>query len=163
MRGDPVLSIADVVAVLRRVEDARSLTPRQVRYLDAQGVVTPSGRPTDGTNEARLYTLADVAALRLVLRVSRVFDGPAWAVRAALLYQPEIRQALAQPRPKGVVGVRFTSVRLYDSEARARADGALDRVLLSELTAGLRGAVRRLRRERPDVWDGRRLVPARQA
>ena len=65
------------------VQKVVGLTQRQLGYWDDSGLVSPHGRPAQGSGSRRLYTLLDVVRLKLILRL-----------RQAGLSLQKIRQAL---------------------------------------------------------------------
>lgn len=74
----PTLRVGDVLAVLSR--EFASLTPSKLRFLDAQGLVSPQRTPAG----YRLYSQADIERLRFVLTQQRDAYAPLQAIKAEL-------------------------------------------------------------------------------
>ena len=74
----PTLRVGDVLGVLSR--EFASLTPSKLRFLDAQGLVSPQRTPAG----YRLYSQADIERLRFVLTQQRDAYAPLQAIKAEL-------------------------------------------------------------------------------
>ncbi len=118
----PTLRVGDVLAALEH--EFPSLTLSKLRFLDAQGLVSP-GRTSAGY---RQYSVAHVERLRYVLRQQRDAFAPLGHIRDALR---DLDAGLAyQPLSLGVVG-RDEAVS-YSSIA---ASAAVDVEVVSRLVA----------------------------
>ena len=152
------VSVTEACDLLQRLE-ARTLarlgwtiTPRQLRYLDTCGVLQP-GR-VDG---ARLYTAADVALLRLFLRL--VAAGATESrVRSALVYLgAELRREVERPasdRALLLMGARGLIVPASECQ---RWRGQQPCISVAEVVKGTGEAVEAVRAADAYIWTGRRF------
>src|SRR4051812_13522598 len=91
--------LLDVVATLEPV-NGPALTLRKLKYLEAH--LAP--RAVGVTNQARLYRSADVALVRLFLRLTGRGQVTAWQARAVLaLRNTELRRGLDAAEPSVLV------------------------------------------------------------
>lgn len=155
MTGDTsqVLTASELLEEVARLEplNGPALTERRLRYLDQN----LSARSSGVTNQARLYTVQDVALVRLFLRLSR--NVPAWQARAVLaLRSRELRKALEGGVPLSLV-VDWPDVRLVPTPEAGRYDV---RVSLRSVLSGVETAIARRREATPNVWAGWMSMPA---
>lgn len=149
-----VLTLDETRAVLARLEPRVTLSARQLRYWDTQGVLRPA-RAAVGV--ARLYDVEDVALLRVALRL--LSAGVAMQqVGAALKYRgAEIRQGLQARRAQAVVFDRGIA------SVVPRTDAASDALAVVDLRAcrqGVEAACRAQRARAPLIWNGWARVAA---
>jgi DNA-binding transcriptional MerR regulator len=157
-----ILTIAEVVELVRRLDERRGLgvSARQLRYWDT-ALSFGAGRATDTPNAARTFTPADVAVVRLVRRLQRddVRDRAIWALLLHLGGQ--LRRAMRH----GSTAVLWMEAngRAHLLTARAAADKPVRECYpLAEVVTGIREAIRSLRTGDYEIWNGARLVPARE-
>ena len=146
-----VFTVAEVAMLLRDVDGRHAFTPRAIRYYARAGVLEPSGRVA-GDRGARLYTLEDVAMLRLLWMLQRKWHLSERVVWALFVYRhAEFRAQLAS---------RAGVIEILESAAVSR--GAEDartiqwpvRVPVSFVFERLQTKASALRRRRPKVWTG---------
>ncbi len=96
---EPLLRVSDVLALL--VTEFPAVTPSKLRFLDAQGLVTPHRTPSG----YRHYSPADIERLRFVLRQQRDHFRPLTVIAAHLdaLDRGEAREGvLPHPVEEGI-------------------------------------------------------------
>lgn len=158
---ETIFTVSEVARVLRQLEGRFAITPRGIRYYARTGMVVPSGRMTARKNAraTRLYTLVDVALLRLVcqLQRQRIHERALWGF---LVYRgEELRQLIAQ-------GVGTFTVDDRAALAVGTEEGPVLRRLRIDVGSLVRGLAERLasyRRAHPNVWTGLAWVPAATA
>lgn len=156
-----VFTVSEVARVLCALEGRFALTPRGIRYYARTGMVSPSGRMRAGrtARATGLYTLVDVALLRLVCQLHRrrVHERALWGL---LVYRgDELRSLLARGRGELVV-----------STPAALAIGSEDptvprpiRIDVAPLVHGLFERLSAYRLRRPKLWTGLAWIDAAQA
>lgn len=144
--AEKLLTLPELVEVVRERE-GHTLTPRQLRYLEDEGVLDPVGRSAGGW---RLYGPADVALVQLVVRLRRA-DVPLWQVKGLLAFKGvELRQALERDSRRVLVveGARAEIVTKREADTRD-----VDvRVSLGDVARESSTSVYSVRRERPAEW-----------
>jgi hypothetical protein len=152
-----MLTTAQVLAVLRRLEGRRALTYKQLRDLEDRGCSRPQVLP--GGRGPRLYDLGDVMMLRLVARMQAdpmLARWQAWAVVAHL--HDELRQVLLTGASR-VLMVQGAVGRIVTAREVEQMSG-----VPFELAPISRGVVVAMRsRSGDDVWTGWMWAPARKA
>jgi hypothetical protein len=157
----PILTVSEVARVLRTLEGRFALTPRGIRYHARTGMVEPSGRMTRGktSRATRLYTVVDVALLRLVCRLRRqhVHERAVWGL---LVYRgPELRELLA--RGSGELVVDLPAALAIGSE-----DGTSPKPIRIDVRTLMNGLADRLsgyRKRHPKIWTGLAWMDAARA
>jgi DNA-binding transcriptional MerR regulator len=166
---DLLVTPSEAVEVLRQLEpravearetDITKLTPARLRYLESYGVVpTVRGSGVKGIGGSRLYGVADIAMLRIWVRLSEMMPT---AARFTFAYLgDEIRQALASRRALVLV-VRGKRAELLTPRQAERVDAAVEIPLL-EAVDGVAKAIAALRADRPELWAGREWLTPREA
>lgn len=158
---ETVFTVSDVARVLRQLEGRYALTPRGIRYYARSGMVVPSGRMRAGkaARATRLYTIVDVALLRLVCRLhrQRVHERAIWGL---LVYrEAELRQMLE--RGTGFIVVDTPAALAITSEDSTTPKPV--RLDVESLTAGLAHRLDAYRVRHPKVWTGLAWIDAAQA
>jgi hypothetical protein len=150
-----VLTAPEVAAVVSRLED-QACSVRRVRYL-LSGL--PATDPTAARGEVRLYGPADVALMRLAVRLE-ARGVSAWVAQEVLAYRAdEIRAAWRAGAPaalqvRGVTGSIEMATRDTDTPP------GVVRVPLRPVFVGIASAIRRERRARPTIWRWRARATA---
>lgn len=80
----------------RQAADVVGITPRQLRYWDQKGLVKPSVRPAAGRGSQRLYSYADLLALK-VMQSLRADGISLQRVTRCVRYLRAHMPAIAQP------------------------------------------------------------------
>jgi DNA-binding transcriptional MerR regulator len=150
------VTLSELLALVHRLE-GRTQSPRQIRYLESAGVLSPRGRTQAGV---RLYDVADVALLRLVVQMRRQ-DIPLWVVKGILAHMgPSLRDVFVRRTDRAAIveGPRMLIVkRMSAPPSRWTFD-------LKAMGAGATVAVRALRARRPELtWAGWHTMPAYRA
>ena len=151
-----VLTAPEVLDVVRTLEPARgaTLTVGKLRYLDQH----LSARADDVTNQARLYTVQDVALVRLFLRLAA--KVPVWQARAVVaLRNAELRRGMERGDSIALV-VDWPDAFVVPLSEALRYDV---RVTLRSVLSGVEDAIRRRRMAEPTVWAGWVSMPANEA
>jgi MerR-like DNA binding protein len=158
---ETVLTVSEVSRVLRALEGRFALTPRGIRYYARSGMVAPSGRLRAGkrARATRLYTVEDVALLRLVCRLhrQRVHERAVWGL---VVYRGEELRRLIRAG-EGVLAVDTPAALAITAEDPTTPKPI--RVDIATLVAGLEQRLVAYRRRNPDVWTGLAWVPAHEA
>src|SRR5690349_2199928 len=94
-----VFTVIETAAILQRVEGRqRALSARGVRYFDRAGMLQPSAR-MPGERGARLYTITDIAMLRLALLLRHRWKLSERAIWGVLVYRgDEVRAQVESGR-----------------------------------------------------------------
>jgi hypothetical protein len=156
-----VFTVNEVARLLRSLEGRYGLTARGIRYYARAGMVVPTGRMRAGkrARATRLYTVNDVALLRLVcrLRRQRAHERAIWGL---LVYRgEELRTLLAQG--SGVVTVDTpAALAITTEDPRTRKP---IRIEASSLVGGLAERLARYRERNPTLWTGLAWVDAGKA
>jgi hypothetical protein len=158
---ETVLTVAEVTKVLRVLEGRFALTARGIRYYGRSAMVVPSGRlrASKRARATRLYTVADVALLRLVcrLRRQRVHERAVWGL---LVYRgEELRRLIAAG--VGVLTVDTPAALAITSEDPTKPKPI--RIDVETLVRGLEARLAAYRQRHPRVWTGLAWVPAHEA
>lgn len=161
MAMEAVLTVVEVARILRALEGRFALTPRGIRYYARTGMMVPSGRMAKGkrSRETRLYTVVDVALLRLVCRLhrQRVHERALWGL---LVYRgDELRALLAEG--SGELVVDTPAALAIGSEDRTTPKPI--RVDVASLVSGLTERLQAYRRRNPKVWTGLSWIDAAEA
>jgi DNA-binding transcriptional MerR regulator len=158
---ETVFTVSEVARVLRQLEGRFALTPRGVRYYARTGMVVPSGRMTARKNArtTRLYSVVDVALLRLICQLQRqhVHERAVWGL---LVYRgDELRQLIANGAGTCVVDDRAAlAVGTEDRQPPRRL-----RIDIAFLLRGLGDRLTSYRRVHPKVWTGLAWIEASAA
>jgi hypothetical protein len=158
---DSVFTVADVARVLRSVEGRYALSARGIRYYARTGMVAPTGRlkPGKAARATRLYTVVDVALLRLVCRLHRL-RAHERAIWGLLIYrEAELRRVLAAGT--GTIAVETPAALAITSEDVAVPKPI--RIEVASLMSGLPERLAAYRRRRPKLWTGLAWVDAAEA
>lgn len=158
---ETVFTVADVARVLRSVEGRYALTPRAIRYYARAGMVVPTGRlrPGKTSRATRLYTLVDVALLRLVCRLHRQHSHER-AIWGLLVYRESaLRQMLE--RGTGTIIVDTPAALAITSEDAAAPPPI--RIAVASLAGGLAARLEAYRQRHPKLWTGLAWIDAAQA
>jgi hypothetical protein len=153
---DPMLTTAQTLAALRRLEPKHALTYRQLRDLEFRGCVKP--RVMAGAKAPRVFDTGDLLLLRLIARLQAdemLSRWQAWSVVAHL--REELREVLLEGTAK-VLLIQGAVGRIVTARAAASLTGVP--VELSDMCRGVREAIRR---HRGDVWNGWMWVSAHEA
>jgi hypothetical protein len=154
-----VYTVSEVAHVLRALEGRFALTPRGIRYFARTGMVVATGgrlKRSKTARTTRLYTVVDVALLRLVCRLhrQRVHERALWGL---LVYRgAELRQLLE--RGEGTLTIETPAALAIGSE-----DPTTPKPIRIDARALLAGLTERLiayRHRNPDVWTGLAWIPA---
>lgn len=151
-----LLTAAQVLMALRRLEGRRALTYKQLRDLEARGCVRPQTLP--GGRAPRVYDAGDVMLLRLIARMQAdelLSRWQAWSVVAHL--RDELRETLVSGAARVLV-----------------VQGAIGRIVTAREAVGMpgvpfdlapvsRGISTIMRSQVGDVWTGWTWKPAREA
>lgn len=150
---------AEVAELLKAVEPRSALTPRQFGRLVSDGCFIPEMRQPLKQGDTRLYSLTDVALLRVFLRLIRGV-GARWIAKACLLSkESELRDAIASGSDLMLVleGARPSLVTRSKVPMTATCT-----VALADVRSGLVTAARQIRRTHPEIWTGWKHVDARE-
>lgn len=155
---ETVFTVSEVARVLRQLEGRFGLTPRGIRYYARTGMVVPSGRMTARKNAraTRLYSLVDVALLRLVcqLQRQRIHERALWGL---LVYRgDELRQLIQQGQGECVVTDR-AALAIGDEDPSTPRRLRID---VASLLRGLEARLTTYRRVHPKVWTGLAWIDA---
>ena len=154
-----VLTISEVVEVVRRLDGRRglSVSARQLRYWDAT-LSLGAKRAADGHNAARMFTLEDVAVVRLVRRLQRdgVRDRAIWAL--LVIAGEELRAALHRGTSR-VLWVESNGRAHLLSAREAASKPPRECYPLADVVNGLPEALRQLRAGESEAWNGAAWVP----
>jgi hypothetical protein len=149
-KASDVLTGTEVAAVVSRLEGT-ACSVRRVRYLLSAGERVGHGR-------TRLHAAADVALVRLALRLER--EGvSSWVARVVVAYLRDELIAAFESRARvalRLVGIRGAIVR----DAAEERTGNAVFVPLRPICEPLASEIRRVRVKRPTVWMWRELSPA---
>jgi DNA-binding transcriptional MerR regulator len=153
---ESVLTVAEVARVLRAVDGPRAMPARAVRYYARTGMVEPTGR-VSGARGSRLYTLTDVALLRLAMRLRRegVHERAVWGL---LIYRSDELRSLIS---SGVGTLTVADPRVL-SIGTEQASAHHISIAVASLIEGLDARVRAYRTAHPNIWTGAAWVPASQ-
>jgi hypothetical protein len=171
-----VFTVSEGVQLLRDVEGRKGkqsdvLTARAVRYYARTGMVQPSAGRLDGARGARLYTLTDVATLRLIWllrsgkwsqRVGEDSLRPLHerAVWGLLIYRgAEVRRILTAKL--GVIAIEHLA-ELSPGQEQPH-DRQPVRLPAAFVVEGLAAAAHRHRRNAPALWTGMVWMDATEA
>lgn len=153
-----IFTVAEVAEVLLSLEKTFALTPRGIRYYDRTGMVSPTGGRVKVTTRARatrLYTVADIALLRLVCRLHRrgIHERALWGL---LVYrQHELRRLIACGHGELVIDTP-AALAFVSTDKRTPAPIRID---VAKLLGRLTGRLAAHRRRRPWIWTGLARVP----
>jgi hypothetical protein len=151
-----IFTVADVVRLLERVQGRSVWTARAVRYYARTGMVQPSHRIA-GDRGARLYTLTDIALLRLAWLLRERWQLHERAVWGLLVYRgAELRALFASGRGTIVVD-DWTAVSPGAELARMTVP---IRIPVSFVLEGLASAAIAYRRRHQQLWTGAAWVSA---
>lgn len=158
---ETVLTVMEVARVLGALEGRFALSPRGIRYYARTGMVTPSGRlrETKTARATRLYTVTDVALLRLVcrLRRQRVHERALWGL---LIYRgDELRGLLEQ----GMGRLEVTTPAALAITSYDPATPKPIRIEIASLVSGLAKRLAAYRLRHPELWTGLAWVDAAAA
>lgn len=151
-----LLTTAQVLVVLRRLEGRRALTYKQLRDLEARGCIQPQALP--GGRAPRMYDVGDVMLLRLVARMQAdemLAKWQAWSVVAHL--RADLRDALLSGAARVLV-VQGAIGRIVTTREAQQISG-----VPFELAPVSRGVLSAMRDESGDVWTGWAWKPAGEA
>jgi hypothetical protein len=145
-----VLTAPEVARVVSRLEPRSRITEYQVRYLATQRCVVPSAHEPTTSGDSALYAPADVALIRLIVRL--VSEGaPYWMARAAVAQcAADLRRVMMERRD--VVFVVRGPVGTCEPR-RVHESGPVWTVSLNDVRRGLQAAIRSERGRQP-VWAG---------
>lgn len=139
-----VLTAPEVARVVSRLEPRSRVTDFQVRHLATVRCVLPSAHEPTASGDSALYTAADVALIRLILRLMDEGARP-WMARAAVAQHAEaLRAALSSHRAAvfmatGPLGVLNPTDRPTSGPAWCVRLGDVRRGLFSEIQRERRG------------------------
>jgi hypothetical protein len=144
-----VFTVREVAQLLRRLDGRAAATERAVRYYARTGMVRPSGGRLEGDRGARLYTLEDIALVRLIGELrKKAHERAVWGL---LVYRgAEVRQQLGSGR--GAVILDDPAAMSVGDERAPTASPI--RIPVALVLGGLRLAAERLRNQRPKLWTG---------
>jgi len=153
---ETVLTVAEVARVLRAIDGRHAMTARTIRYYARTGMVEPTGRAA-GARGSRLYTLTDVALLRLAVRLRRegVHERAVWGL---LIYRGNELRALIASRG-GTLTMADRRVLSIGTEQPAARPVSIS---VASLLDGLDRRVHAHRTAHPNIWTGAAWVPASQ-
>jgi DNA-binding transcriptional MerR regulator len=157
-----VLTIAEVVEVVRRLDERRGLevSARQLRYW-FQVLALGAGKVTDARNAAHLFTESDVAIVRLVRRLQR--DGvPARAIWGLLILQGEALRQSCRPGTSRVLWMEANGRAHVLTAREAMTKPHRQCYALADVVRGVREAIDALRAGDYAVWDGSKAVPVQE-
>lgn len=118
----PTLRVGDVLAALGG--EFASLSPSKLRFLDAQGLVSPGRTPAG----YRLYSASDLERLRYVLRQQRDAYAPLTVIRSRL----ELLDAGVAHEPVSLSTVAHDHIGVDELAALASVDIAAVKALIDE-------------------------------
>jgi len=153
---ETVLTVAEVARVLRAVDGRHAITARTIRYYARTCMVEPTGRAA-GARGSRLYTLTDVALLRLAVRLRRegAHERAVWGL---LIYRgDELRTLIASG--SGTLTVADPRVLSIGAE---RLTARPVSISVASLIDGLDRRVHAYRTAHPNIWTGAAWAPASQ-
>jgi hypothetical protein len=158
---ETVLTVTEVARVLSALEGRFALTARGIRYYARSGMVVPSGRLRAGkrARATRLYTIEDVALLRLVCRLhrQRVHERAVWGL---LVYRGVELRRMIRAR-EGLLTIDTPAALAITAEDPTTPKPI--RIDIATLVAGLEQRLVAYRQRNPDVWTGLAWVPAHEA
>lgn len=154
-----MLTIREVVDLVGRLDNRKGLavTARQLRYWDGT-LALGAKRAADGQNAARMFTLEDVAVVRLVRRLQRdgVRDRAIWAL--LVIEGEELRGALHRGTSR-VLWVESNGRTHLLSGREAASQPLRECYPLADVVDGLPEALRQLRAGEAEAWNGAAWVP----
>ena len=157
-----VLTIAEVVEVVRRLDERRGLgvSARQLRYWDT-ALSFGAGRVTDRRNAARTFRPSDVAIVRLVRRLQRdeVSARAIWAL--LLVFGRELR-TVCKPGTSRVLWMAPNGRASLLTAKDAASKPTRECYPLADVVQGVTEMVRTLRSGDYAVWNGAKAVRVRE-
>lgn len=160
-----LLTSSEVSKIVARLEfPDLPLTRRQLqlwaRDLDQGGFGIGLGKIADTHNATRLFTIEDVALVRLIRRLQRNRVSPRVTWGLLVIQRAELDAALRE-RPFRVLWIGPTGHAHFLSQTDADKKSSLHCYPLAVLFRGIEQALADVREcTLQEVWDGRRWVPA---
>lgn len=157
------LTISEVVEVVRRLDAkaARDVSPRQLRYWDT-ALSLRAKRAAQGRNAARVFSVEDVAIVRLVRRLQRD-DVPARAIWGLLVLLGDELRAACRPGISRVLWLESNG-RPHVLTAREAANRPpRECYALADVVDGIAATVRAMRTaDDYAVWNGAKAIGVRE-